>query len=404
MWRIDAIIMAREDTWRVHDLIDESQPFIEDVKLARQIVETIGSLQALDDHNVRIPRATREFADNTLTEWFELIAQIEKKRGNMPYLIDRELYDAGDGNLHDITWNHSLKINDILRWFESQDFADRFHDEYPMFGKLKHVKDDPISGYVNRLFPIKFALRVFASMTLSECYDTDENRFDDLAELVQLSSLRDTCYSLAKYAKQSLVGLDLKIESGSTTDVRVGLPEDSEKAKERFVAQFIGSQRKHAVSGALFDLGFANLAGFAIGPIKHTTSDVLFTRIGWEFMMLENPLIDTEKGWKEYYETGVRFSQKEIDFLLNHFELNMQREWSLIVSVSDNINRGHNRPKVLEEKLSEDYDWDKTKMSQMRNGVLSRMEELCLITREKIGREVQYHLTDFCKTRVLGLS
>ena len=35
-----------------HDLIDESQPFIEDVKLARQIVETIGSLQALDDHNV----------------------------------------------------------------------------------------------------------------------------------------------------------------------------------------------------------------------------------------------------------------------------------------------------------------------------------------------------------------
>ena len=120
--------------------------------------------------------------------------------------------------------------------------------------------------------------------------------------------------------------------------------------------------------------------------------------------MLENPLIDTEKGWKEYYETGVRFSQKEIDFLLDHFELNMQREWSLIVSVSDNINRGHNRPKVLEEKLSEDYDWDKTKMSQMRNGVLSRMEELCLITREKIGREVQYHLTDFCKTRVLGLS
>ena len=167
------------------------------------------------------------------------------------------------------------------------------------------------------------------------------------------------------------------------------------------MAQFIGSQRKNSVSGALFELGFANLAGFALGPLKHTTSDVMFTTLGWHFMMMENPLIDTKEGWKEYYETGVRFSEKEIDYLLKHFEKNIPAEWKLISDISSLIDQGHNRPKLLEEKLSEEYDWDKTKMSQMRNGALSRMEELCLISREKSGREVTYHLTDFCKERVL---
>ena len=48
------------------------------------------------------------------------------------------------------------------------------------------------------------------------------------------------------------------------------------------------------------------------------------------------------------------------------------------------------------------YEWDKTKASQMRNGALSRMEELCLIVREKKGREVTYSLTDLCRVTVLA--
>ena len=154
----------------------------------------------------------------------------------------------------------------------------------------------------------------------------------------------------------------------------------------------------------MFDLGFANLAGFALGPIKHTTSEVMFTKLGWDFMMLPNPLIDSidsREGWDAYFENGIRFSEKEIEYLLMHFEKNIPSEWKLISDVSSMINDGSNRPKSLEEKLSVEYDWDKTKMSQMRNGVLSRMEELCLISREKSGREVTYCLTEFCKKRVL---
>ena len=398
---LHGIIMAREDEWRVHELIDEKQPFIQDVKLARQVIETLRALEGIEDNQVRVPKATREFADNTISDWFELIAQIEKKRGNMPYLIDRNLYSIDDGHMNDITWNHTLRKEDLLRWLDSDDFAERFSEEYPLTNRLRHLTNEPISGYINRLFPIKFALRVFASMTLSECYDLEDERYDELADLVDLSDLRERCYSTAKYAKESLLGLDLKIESGSTTDVRVGFPEGTEKAKERFVAQFVGSRRKNVVSGAMFNLGFANLDGISLGPLKYTNDNALFTKLGWDFMMLENPLIDTKEGWKEYYETGVRFSEKEIDYLLKHFEKNIPAEWKLISDISSLIDQGHNRPKLLEEKLSEEYDWDKTKMSQMRNGALSRMEELCLISREKSGREVTYHLTDFCKERVL---
>ena len=390
--RIGALIMAEDEVWRVQELIDESQPFIQDVKLARQMIETIKSLEEIEEHNVRIPRAAREFADNTLTDWFELIAQIEKKRGNMPYLVDRDLYPGDDGLMQDITWNHRLTLSDVKKWLEDENFKFDFFEQYPWINRSRHITNEPISGYVNRLFPVKFALRILASMTLSEAYDSETEIWDGCE--IDLHSLREKCYSVSKYAKEQLKLLDLKIEAGSTTDVRVGLPEDSEKAKERFVAQFVGSKRKHNVTGALFELGFASLAGFSIGPIKHTSSDVLFTKMGWEFMSLENPLIDTMEGWNDYFNTGMRFSDEEIKFLLTHFKKNVPAEWKLIIDISSIIKNGDNRPKSLESKLVAIYNWDKTKASQMRNGALSRMEELDLISRQKEGREVTYFLTE----------
>ena len=98
----------------------------------------------------------------------------------------------------------------ILRWLDSDDFAERFSEEYPLTNRLRHLTNEPISGYINRLFPIKFALRVFASMTLSECYDLEDERYDELADLVDLSDLRERCYSTAKYAKESLLGFGSK--------------------------------------------------------------------------------------------------------------------------------------------------------------------------------------------------
>ncbi len=64
-----------------------------------------------------------------------------------------------------------------------------------------------------------------------------------------------------------------------------------------------------------------------------------------------------------------------------------------MVEVAKSINGGNDRPKQVESELKKTYDWEATKISQMRNGVISRMEELQLLSRHKEGREVTYKLT-----------
>ena len=55
-------------------------------------------------------------------------------------------------------------------------------------------------------------------------------------------------------------------------------------------------------------------------------------------------------------------------------------------------------PSALEESIIKNRDWGATKASMMRNGALSRMQELGLISREKQGREVTYSLTESGKS------
>jgi len=407
--------MAEDDMWGVTNLIDPEEPFVEEVTLARQMLQTLNNLNTLDsqpqsnspfhpgnsfDLNVRTPRAALEFIENTLSEWFETVAEIEKRKGNMPYLVDRSLYSASTDDADIISWNHHLKRDDLLKWFKNKDFQDNFLHEY-LFMKIRHVSEDPISGYINRIFPVKYVLRVFASMTLSEFYDDMENRFDGEGA-VKLEELRDCAHNTALYARDWLSNLDKESGPNLGAEVSVGFPENTEKAKERFVAQFVGSKRKNNVSGAIFDMGFASLTGFTLGPIKHTSSEVFFSEAGWKFAMLPNPLMDSMEGWKEYFETGRRFSDEEIEFLLEHFKNNTPAEWKLLSTIANLIDSGSNRPKTLEDRLIDSYEWDKTKASQMRNGALSRMEELCLIVREKKGREVTYSLTDLCRDTVLA--
>ena len=75
-----------DDEWRVSDLLDESQPVVADAKLAKQVVEVLANL-GKTDLEVRVPKAAMEFAQNALSDWFEVVADIEKRRGNIPYLI-----------------------------------------------------------------------------------------------------------------------------------------------------------------------------------------------------------------------------------------------------------------------------------------------------------------------------
>jgi hypothetical protein len=389
-----------EDEWRVSDLLDDEQSIVEDAKLARQIVDVLDSLRE-SELDVRVPKAAVEFAENTLSEWFEIIAEIEKKRGNIPYLINRELYNPNMDGAPE--WDQGLQLKNWEHWLKDSDFMERFYRHFNLTKMHQSTKaDEPLSGYYNRMFPVKFVLRVLAALSLIGTHEISkgEEDWEEDSEQVTLSDLRKIGLEHALYAREYLASLDRKIGALKNigSEIAVGFPETSEKAKERFVAQFVGSKRKKQLSGALVEMGFASLPKF----MTFTIDEVHFTPEGWNFVMMPNPILDQGgKGWVDYMETGKKFSEQEIDFLLKHFEQNVPAEWQHLKHIAKLILQGNNRPKTLEAELVSIYDWESTKASQMRNGAVSRMEELSLISREKQGREVTYKLTKLGEEKLL---
>ena len=80
----------------IPDLLDtENTPFAEDIELARQMIGAIERIESMRKNgvelDVRTPAPAMRFIERTLSEWFEIVAQIEKERGHLPYLIDRSL-------------------------------------------------------------------------------------------------------------------------------------------------------------------------------------------------------------------------------------------------------------------------------------------------------------------------
>ena len=381
--------MSKDENWTIDDLVDtENQDFPREVKIAREMLEV---LKGLDETNIniRVPRAANDFIENTLSDWFEVVAEIEKKKGNLPYLIDRELYTASrDGGT--IAWNQGLTTGDIKKWLG--DWGTGQMAEYP-FHKLNKVtrSEEPLSGYFNRLFPVKFVMRIMVILILnSEAYNKEEG-WDVTMEgedPVTLKELREVSATTASYAREWLKGIDVRsgVERGS--EFSVGFPED-EKSRERFVAQFVGSKRKNKLSGSIFEMGFANIP--SLGPFM-AADDLYLTNEGWNFAVMENPLLDDVS--MEAWKSGTKFSENEVIFILKHFRKNIPAEWAFINEILNLINSGVNKPKSVEESLIKSRSWDKAHASMMRNGVLSRLQELELIDRKKEGRNVTYFLTE----------
>tara|TARA_B100000674_G_scaffold492063_1_gene511335 strand:- start:150 stop:1343 length:1194 start_codon:yes stop_codon:yes gene_type:complete len=386
--------MDEKDLWRVADLLDyENEPFAEDVKLARQMLSTYRELQSLDSGSVgftpsgtswspeiRVPRQAIKFMENTLSEWFETIAEIEMRRGNMPYLIDRSLYPDGD-----IDWNQGLKRSDIESWMSDSPYG---IGEYPFMNPIK-PSVEPLSGYFNRILTVKYVLRMMATLTLSsDSFDSKEGWDETTDETVKLSDLREKSWKTASYAKDTLLLMDKLLESKGIEGpkISVGFPNKDTKSKERFVSQFVGSRRKNELSGALFEMGFASVRSF----MGMSTEEVWFTTFGWHFALMENPVLDQTEGW----EKGNRFSDDEVKFLLEHFRRNVPAEWDFILSIADMIRNGFNESLTINGHLIEKRGWNANKASVYRTGVMGRMQEMGLIQRIKSGTKVEFVLTE----------
>jgi hypothetical protein len=223
--------------------------------------------------------------------------------------------------------------------------------------------------------------------------DKSEENFDDepADDEVTLTRLREDSLDAALFAREWLLDLDRRAGATRGTEIAVGFPEDTPKARERFVAQFVGSKRGKSLSGALVEMGFANVGPPLGWSLSSEVRDwIRFTDPGWRFVMMENPVIDSLEG----FVSGPRFSDVEVSFLLNHFKQNVPGEWAFLTEIAKLIDSGIDRPKTMQEEIVKSRGWEDAKASIMRNGVLSRMQELELIDRTKEGREVTYHLTE----------
>ena len=166
----------------------------------------------------------------------------------------------------------------------------------------------------------------------------------------------------------------------------VGLPDrkgDVSKVKkqaERFVSQFVGSIRNKG-QGLPFELGLLAV---------NDEGEVQFTENGARFMLLENPLFDTQAAWKD----GESFTIQEKAFLVNMIRNNVPDEYEFMQKLATWIGEGDNSPKPIEAKIAKEFGVNATESSLMRSGTLARMIELSLVNREQSGRNVSYSLTE----------
>lgn len=343
-----------------------------------------------------IPVAAEEWAEGIFETWFEIMGKIATSSGIRRRLLDRGLYDPLQDDAPD--WSEGLTL-DILdpidreneEW-DIDDEPDILEEYYGPYGTDARTimafggktTDARLHGQYNRLFPVKLVLRTAANLILSrEEYkllgeDEGQYEYDELL----LEDLREECLNVAKYAKKRFQWIDLRSGKKMGEKFAVGLTDGSKKQNERFVAQFVGSVRNKGC-GLPFELGL--LCVDEEGAVQ-------FTKTGVNFMLLENPMFDTLTGWKD----GQVLSEQEKISLIQIIKLNLPEEYQFMVKIVGWIEDSVNRPKMIEEKIINDYSVSKTEGALMRSGVLARMIELGLVSRNQLGREVTYILTNKC--------
>ena len=365
--------------------------------MANQFAQTMANATNAN-LNVRVPLGAEEWAENIFERYFELVGKIAKESGVRRSLLDRDMYDA---RLPDSPyWASGLTLEDIPHPIEDEDYGTV--DDSPevleeLYGPLGFDRrsltfmnkiEGTLSGQYNRLFPVKIVLRVAANLisTRDEYKligeDGENIEYDEL----HLEELRLQCLKVAGYAKERFKFVDRRSGSNMGERLAVGLPDkdgDAKKVKkqaERFVSQFVGSVRNKG-QGLPFELGLLSI---------DDDGTVQFTENGVRFMLMKNPLFDSQRAWKD----GESFSNEEKVFLIRMIQRNVPDEFDLMIKILTHIDAGKNSPKPLEEALVEEFNVSKTESSLMRSGVLARMIELSLVNREQTGRNVNYELTE----------
>lgn len=231
--------------------------------------------------------------------------------------------------------------------------------------------EEPLWGQLNRFFPVKIVCRVLL----------DLQRRND-GHPTRLSELQNTAARNAVVLQRELTALDDQMSRKGTDKLSTALPSNADKSKRRFKTQFVGYlQSDGRPRGALSDL--------RLGVIEKSSdnSTVALTKAGFEFSILENPVLDLSRA-------ANTLTSEERTYLVNHIRKEIPIEWRFMIGVLRSIASGHNDPEKLTKAILRDYpDWSQTMANTNRVGVLSRMDELGLIERSRSASGARYELT-----------
>jgi hypothetical protein len=267
-----------------------------------------------------------------------------------------------------------------------------------------HDSDQPLWGQINRIFPLKVALRRISHLNISGNGLMDIDLFKQGQDLIKW---------LADYGNM-LNLIDKVGKRGKSRRLSTGFPigDDSyklQKSMARFLSHFVFDLRKdNLITGGLAKMKFLELYRIDGEGVK-----VAITKAGNKFSKLSNPLLDDDpifsgKDVSKFEnmsdEEKISYLGKdcetlsgiEKDFIINHVKESYPAEYNAIKTLLNNINKGKNSPTALKSSMKT-YLADglsDSALATVVNGLVSRCAELGLIGKRKKGLNVTYYLTD----------
>jgi Arc/MetJ-type ribon-helix-helix transcriptional regulator len=231
-----------------------------------------------------------------------------------------------------------------------------------------------VFGQYSRLLPVKVSCRALARMC-----PCPANGF----ELDKVASrIAQEAEMLGKYLAERDQEEGLIRDQASA----IGFPSSENKADRsrlRYANQFVGAIGKQGtLTGLLIDLKLINLA-------KNGKKGICLTRPGWEFAVLENPVLDGSSA-------DGKFTPVEVKFLLQHIQKHVPVEDFAFRTLLAAINDGHDTPDKLDEVCRRYVpeqrrdEISKAVITTQRAGVVARMIDLGLVSRRRDGVRVSY--------------
>lgn len=262
-------------------------------------------------------------------------------------------------------------------------------DGVPTLPYLSRPSKSPVHqwpwGQINKLLPVKFAVRLLA------------REVSNIEPVVPLEDFKDGAARKARILGQWLARNDAKYNRRWGERLSAGFPigkgRKERASLNRYASHFVGSQRKkdNALFGALFELQLGSC------QVEGTKLSVGLTEGGMEFARLPNPVFDND-------DLSSPLGEEEAKFYLDHIRARVPGEVYAFTLILRLLADGVNGREELNQHIKDTVElpWSDKVVNTQRAGAMARMYDLDLIEKDREGLTVSYQPTprglDWLKT------